>query len=83
MKTYTIVSRRERTGRESEITGTLQELIQHHSYTLECGKSWEHEKGNHKINMNPKSIKTLVKNLNWATNNSAANGYSGITYFSK
>ena len=33
--------------------------------------------------MNPKSIKTLIKNLNWATNNSAANGYSGITYFSK
>jgi len=61
--------------------GTLDYLINgYFGYTLECGQSWEHEDGNHKINTNPKSIATLVKNLNWATNNSAQNGYSGTHY---
>jgi hypothetical protein len=49
-----------------EFIGTLAELIESFGYTLECGKSWEFEKGNHKINDNPKSINTFVKNLNWA-----------------
>lgn len=61
-------------------TGTLMELIKAHSYTLEVGKSWEHEKGNKKINMNPKSVLQLVKMLNYAVDNAAANGYSGKTY---
>ena len=60
--------------------GTLAELIKYHSYTLEVGQSWEHEKGNRKINCNPKSIATLITNLNNAVNNSAADGYSGKTY---
>lgn len=60
--------------------GTLSELIKAYGYTLECGKSWEHEKGNKKINTQPKSIKTLVKNLNDAVNNSAQNGYAGQWY---
>ena len=32
------------------------------------------EKGNRKINTNPKTAKSLVTNLNNAVNNSAANG---------
>jgi hypothetical protein len=61
-------------------TGTLLELIQYHKYTLECGASYSHEKGNKKINCNPKGIASLVTNLNNAVNNSAANGYAGKTY---
>ena len=58
-------------------TGTVKELTEYYSYTLECGKSWEHEKGNRKINKEPKSIKSLITNVNNAMNNSAGNGYSG------
>jgi len=61
-------------------TGTLAELIQAYSYTLEVGQSWEREKGNRKVNRNPKSVDQLVNNLNIATNNAAANGYSGKYY---
>lgn len=60
--------------------GTLPELVKCFSYTLEVGQSWQHEKGNHKINRNPKSIATLVKNIQWAKDNAAANGYSGDYY---
>ncbi|MCK9574659.1 MAG: hypothetical protein WC979_00270 [Candidatus Pacearchaeota archaeon] len=62
------------------LTGTLAELIKACSYTLECGKSWEHERGNKKINMNPKTVAALCVQLNNAKNNSAANGYSGDYY---
>ena len=55
--------------------GTLAELIEYFRYTLEVGKSWEHEKGNKKINMNPKSIESLLNNLYNAKNNAAADGY--------
>lgn len=84
MKTYTIrVSRPNyRTGgtRTHDWTGTLPELIEIFKYTLECGKSWEHEKGNRKINMAPKSAGALVNNLNYAEYNTAANGYSSTSY---
>ena len=77
MKEYTIISKRVRYGgdvRESRITGTLEYLTKYFGYTLECGKSWEHEKGNKKINLNPKTARSLVTNLNNAKTNSAANG---------
>lgn len=61
-------------------TGTLAQLIDAYSYTLEVGESWQGEKGNHRINRNPRNVNDLVKNLNWAVNNSAADGYSGKTY---
>jgi len=61
-------------------TGTLTELIKAYGYTLEVGKSWEHEKGNKKINLNPKSALQLTKMLNYAADNAAANGYSGENY---
>jgi len=61
-------------------TGTLSELIEYYSYTLECGKDYEHEKGNRKINTNPKNIKSLITNLNNAVNNAASNGYSDTSF---
>jgi len=85
-KTYIIESVRSggymssRPTRYSYAEGTLQYLIGYHSYTLECGASWQHEKDNGKVNQNPKTIVGLVKSLNIATNNSAANGYSGTSY---
>ena len=69
-----------RRGRTNEQSGTIAELVSYFGYTLECGQSWEHEKGNKKINRNPKTAKSLVTNLNNATNNSAANGYSSTSY---
>jgi hypothetical protein len=61
-------------------TGSVEELVKAYAYTLECGASYSHEKGNLKINRNPKTIKSLVSNLNNAVNNSAANGYAGVEY---
>lgn len=60
--------------------GTLYELIKYHSYTLECGASYQNERGNKKINREPKSINSLIDNLNKAVNNSASNGYAGKHY---
>ena len=77
-KVYTIISHRN--GKEYPTVGTLPELIKGFTYTLDVGKSWEHEKGNKKINMNPKSAATLVKNLNAAKDNAAMNGYSSQRY---
>jgi hypothetical protein len=53
---------------------TVAEAIEYYSYTLECGASYQHERGNKKINRNPKSINALITALNNAANNSAANG---------
>ena len=81
-KIYTIITTRNsgRGSKTSETSGTLAELISNFKYTLETGKSYEKEKGNKKIDTNPKSIASLIKNLNNATNNAAANGYSGTSY---
>ena len=57
---------------EQTYTGTLAELKKTFSYTLECGKSWEHERGNKKINTDPKSISSLISNLNKAAENTGA-----------
>lgn len=79
-KQYKITKTQHRTGSTYESTGTLAELVQYYAYTLECGASWQHERGRAKINRNPKTIKGLVTALNNAVNNSAANGYSGVSY---
>jgi hypothetical protein len=50
VKIYTVI--KERRGRTTEEKGTMSELLDYFGYTLECGKSWEHEKGNSKINLN-------------------------------
>ena len=66
--------------REHEYTGTLEELTKMFSYTLEVGESWQHERGNKRINRNPGTIKSLCVNLENARNNAARNGYSGYSY---
>ena len=59
---------------------TLGDAIRANSYTLQVGRGYERERGNKKINCNPTSAASLVTNLNNASNNAAANGYSGIFY---
>ena len=84
MKEYTIRSTRYRFGygksSTNEIKGTIQELIKYFKYTLEVGQSWEREKGNYKINTNPKTGKALVSALNKAEHNRAANGIATASY---
>jgi len=77
-KIFKILSTRR--GRTIEMVGTIAELTQYFSYTLERGKSYEWVKGNKKINLAPKGIKSLIKNINNAENNSAANGWSDTSY---
>lgn len=82
-KIYRITKTKSRMfGNDSVYTkeGTLEELVKYYKGTLETGKSYEHESGNKKINTNPKNIESLVKNLYNASNNAAANGYSGCYY---
>lgn len=56
---------------------TVADAVEYYSYTLEAGASWQHERGNKKINRNPKNINSLINNLTNSVNNSAANGYGG------
>lgn len=78
-KTY--VLERNRRGETKQLEPmTLQELVENFRYTLETGKSYEHEKGNRKINVEPKTIKSLITNVNNALNNAAANGYANHWY---
>ena len=53
---------------------TVEEAVKQYSYTLSCGAGYAHERGNKKINLAPKTIKSLITNLNNASSNSAANG---------
>ena len=55
-KTYKI--KKTYRGRDTETEGTLEELIKYFGYTLEIGNSW-----NKKINREPKTINSFVKNL--------------------
>lgn len=82
-KEYTIIQFNNRTEREKEVTGTLSYLITYFKYTLETGKSYQLEKGNKIIDIKPKTIKSLIKNLNNARNNAAANGYSEVCFYLK
>jgi len=59
---------------------TVAQGVEYFDYTLATGAAYQHEKGNYKINTNPKTADNLVKNVNNALNNSAANGYSGTRY---
>ena len=84
-KLYKIqMSKSGRFGGETRIynssVGTIEDLNKYYGYTLEKGASWQHEKGNKKINRHPKGIKSLVTNLYNADNNAAADGYSGCRY---
>lgn len=67
-KEYTIIAVHH--GRRTPWTGTLEYLIKEvFGYTLECGHSWERDEGCRKVNMNPKSGKSLVTALNNAAHN--------------
>lgn len=83
-KEYTVISRRYRFGGEaieSRYTGTIEHLVNNvFGYTLKCGKSWEFEKGNKKINDHPTTIKSLITNLNNAESNRAKNGCASTYY---
>lgn len=78
MKTYKVKC--ERRGRESFFEGTMPELVLIFKYTLDCGASYQHEKGNKKINRSPKTLASLITNLNNAKNNLSANGYTPEYY---
>lgn len=74
-KRYVITSTRPMSGRSyASRPLTIEEAVDYYGYTLECGQSWQHEKGNKKINRKPTTIKSLISNLNNASNNSARNG---------
>jgi hypothetical protein len=79
-KQYIITYTKPMSGREyTSRPLTLEEAINYFGYTLECGASYAHERGNKKINRNPKTIASLITNLNNASSNSARNG-SGDYY---
>lgn len=60
--------------------GTIERLRTNvFGYTLKAGKSWEHEKGSAKVNLNPKNIKALIKALENAKSNTEF-GYSLTTF---
>lgn len=74
-KRYIITHTHPLTGRSYDSRPlTPDEAVEYYAYTLKCGASWQHERGNQKINRNPKSIKSLITNLNRASNNTARNG---------
>ena len=59
-KIYRVKISRSSISRSSErfTEGTLEELVKNFSYTLEVGNSW-----NSKINTKPKTIKSLISNV--------------------
>lgn len=80
MQTYTIIRTSHRSNSSFELIGSLEELIKYFSDILECGASHSSKKGNSKINLTPKTIKSLISNINKAVNNSAENGHAGVSY---
>lgn len=62
------------------VEDNLENLIEYFGYTLEVGQSYQHERGNKKINRNPKTIKSLITNLNNAKSNASANGCASTYY---
>lgn len=75
MKHYVITHVRPLSGRSySSKPMTVEQAVDYYGYTLECGASWQHERGNKKINRSPKTIASLITNLNNASNNTARNG---------
>lgn len=77
-KVYTVIC--EHRNRQTEYTGTIEELIETFKYTLECGASWQYEKGSRKVNTNPKSGKGLVTALNNAAYNTMGSCYEPDWY---
>lgn len=59
-KIFTVVKTRRGVARE--VKGTVPELVDYFRYTLESGNSYDS-----RVSMNPKTVKSLVSNLNRAT----------------
>jgi len=78
-KQYIVVSRRNGRTTQSD-PSTIKELVDMYKYTLDVGASYQHERGNKKINVNPKTSASLETALNKAVNNAAANGCSQTFY---
>lgn len=72
-KEYTIIKTRR--NRESEVTGTLPELVDYFKYTLECGNSW-----NPKINKAPKTIRGLLSSLDKSVQETQGGSYTQDSY---
>lgn len=78
-KEYTVICYHR--GRTTEYTGTLEHLINKvFGYTLQCGASWEGQRGCRKVNTNPKSGKALVTALNNAVHNTQGSCYDPDWY---
>lgn len=81
-KRYIITRTRPFSDRSYEsIPLTLGEAVSYYAYTLELGYSWRREKGTKKINVHPKTIGSLITNLNNAANNSASGDYYTVKEF--
>lgn len=59
MKTSNYYVKKYHRGHYTIIKGTIGSLIGYFGYTLECGHSW-----NSRINLEPKTYKSLISNLN-------------------
>lgn len=78
-KEYTVVVIRG--DKEWEHTGTVEELVRDvFGYTLECGASYQYDKGCCKVNKNPKTIKSLITALNNASYNTMGSCYNRKYY---
>lgn len=80
-KIYTIICQHR--GRETEYTGTVEELVKVFSYTLECGHSWERERGCKKVNPNPTTIKGLLRALDNSVYNTQGSCFNPDSYYLK
>ena len=56
---------------------TLTEAVERYRYTLSAGRSYQHERGNKKVNTAPTTIKGLIT----ALNNAAYNCSAGDHYY--
>ena len=72
-KTYSITKTRR--GIETVTTDTLPGLIKHFGYTLESGHSYDR-----KVNLEPKTARSLVSNLNRAVSSLQRGSYDPNYY---
>ena len=79
-KVYTIARTNTATGRVLTDSMPLWEAVHFYGHALDCGFLHQNKHGNTKINRTPKTIASLIRNLNAAANNVATNGQSTISY---
>lgn len=65
------IIKKTRRGKETFVQGTVSNLTNYFSYTLECGNSW-----NKKISRSPKTITSLVNNINNSYSETQAGCYN-------